>query len=62
MYEVDSATFEVHQAHTWYSNVSEYATLTGGPSWHYEVGRPRSSAIHEHRAELSDVSFSPSTT
>lgn len=40
MYEVDQKTFDVIDSHTFYSNVSEYASLDGqtqhGPSYHYE--------------------------
>lgn len=40
MYEVDSATFEVMDAHTWYSDVNTYpaldAQLDAGPSYQYE--------------------------
>jgi len=39
MYEVDSETFEVLDAHTWYSDVSSFSSLNyegPGPTWQYE--------------------------
>lgn len=39
MYEVDTGSFEIYDAHTWYSDVSSYPHLnvsSSGPTYRYE--------------------------